>query len=237
MSESRAEQFLDLYCRMEELLEHKYGYESSSTNNVVIQFCQSRQGMRYRDQLNLCREIRNVLSHHADINGEAVVEPAEGLVSILQAVVSELETPPMVLDFATAAEDIVMTTPSRNALELMGIMEKRGFSHIPIWYYGRMAGVFSRSTVFSYQLAHPGFVLDKSTKVEQFADFYPLDKHMERYLFTTPDMSVWEAREAFRQVYKHKRLAVIFVTDSGNAEGTLLGMLTPWDVLGIDSVG
>ena len=234
---STADRFLDLYCRLEELLEHKYGYESSSTNNVIIQFIQSRQGSRYRDQLNICREIRNVLSHHSNIGGEPVVEPAGGLVAVLEEVIAELETPPTVMDYATKAENIVMTTPSRPVLELMRVMDKEGFSHIPIWYYGEMIGVFSRSTVFSYSLAHPDESLDAETKVEHFAEYYPIKCHMERFLFTTPEMTLWEAREAFRQVYKHKRLAVIFVTDSGTEKGTLLGMLTPWDVMGVDEIG
>ena len=234
---SSAVEFLDLYRQVEELLEAKYGYESSSNSNVIMQFIQSRQGARYKEQLNLCREVRNVLSHHANVGGEPVVEPAAGLLASLRDLIGELSAPPLAMDFATPAEKIVMTTPKRKVLPLMVTMQEKGFSHIPIWYFGEMVGVFSTSTVFAFTVANPGKTLDEDTLVQEFAEFYPLAAHTERYLFATPDMSYWEAKEAFTKVTKHKRLAAIFLTDTGKATGKLLGMLTPWDVLGLDEVG
>ena len=44
-----------------------------------------------------------------------------------------------------------------------------------------------------------------------------------------------EVRKRFEQVRgKNKRVAVIFITQDGRQDQPLLGMLTPWDVLGRD---
>ena len=227
-----AERFLDLYREIEELLEKRYARESSPGGNVILRFLQEKQGSRYREELNLCREIRNVLSHHSTIQGRPVVVPAPELLQVMERLIAELQEPPLALDYATPAEKIILTTPQQRVLRLMATMREKGYSHIPVRVKGKIQGVFSISSVFSYMLKYPAKPLSAETRVEEFSEFLPLDSHGERFLFAGPRLNYWEAREAFSQVRKNRRLAVIFLTSDGTKKGRLLGMLTPWDVLG-----
>lgn len=229
-----AEIFLDLYREIEELLERRYAKESRPSSNVIMQFIQEKQGARYREELNLCREIRNVLSHHSTIQGQPVVEPAEGLIRIMEKLVEELREPPMALEYGTPASEILLATPQQRVLKLMAVMKEKGYSHVPVREKDQIQGIFSISSIFLYTLRYPDRPLTEDTRVEEFEEFLPADRHGEEFLFADPTMTYWEAREAFYTVRKHRRLAVIFITSDGTKKGRLLGMLTPWDVLGLD---
>ncbi len=231
---SKAGRFLDLYRQIEELLERRYAKENRLTSNVFIRFTSEKQGARYREELNLCREIRNVLSHHAAIQGQPVVEPAEGLIRVMERLSEELQKPPLAMDYATPAEQIIQASPRHRVRKLMTTMSEKGFSHIPVREEGAIRGVFSVSSVFDYVRRYPDRGLTEDTRVADFAEFLPVENHGERFLFAGPELTYWEAREVFGQVYKHRRLAVIFLTEDGSKTGRLLGMLTPWDVLGLD---
>ena len=60
------EKFLELYKEMEGLLKEKYMGEATRSG-VVMKFINSLEGKRFREKLNTCREIRNILAHSPDI--------------------------------------------------------------------------------------------------------------------------------------------------------------------------
>ena len=71
-----AQEFLDLYKQMEALLDEKYGEAAGRRGNAVTRFINEPAGREYIDELDLCREVRNMLPHNPDMEGRPVVEPA-----------------------------------------------------------------------------------------------------------------------------------------------------------------
>lgn len=230
----RSEIFLNLYKTMEQILINKY-YENGENvkGSVVVRFMNDRDGRPFRDKLDLCREIRNLLAHHADVDGMSIVEPSQAIVDFLQGVVDFLQRPPLALDFATRWEDIVKANLNQKALSVMKRMEQRGFSHIPVFENGTMVGVFSISTVFSYIVANRSAALDDHTEIGDFYDMLPVERHKnEQFMFVGRETTVAEVRAAFEaKRERSRRLAIVFVTEHGDKNERLLGMLTPWDVL------
>ncbi len=230
----RSDMFLNLYKTMEQILTNKY-YNSGETvkGSVVVRFMNDRDGKPFRDKLDLCREIRNLLAHHADVGGESIVEPSQAIVDFLQSVVDYLQRPPLALDFSTRWENIVKANLTQKALSVMKRMEQRGFSHIPVFENGKMVGVFSISTVFSYMVENRNAVLDEQTEIADFYDILSIEKHKnERFMFVGRNATVSEVRAAFEaKRERSRRLAVVFITENGRKDSRLLGMLTPWDVL------
>lgn len=231
-----AQEFLDLYKQMEALLDEKYGEAAGRRGNAVTRFINEPAGREYRDELDLCREVRNLLTHNPDMDGRPVIEPAPALLQTLRDAIARLDAPPTVMQYATPASKLMVTDPNQKAYTIMEGMEKRGFSHIPIVVNRKFMGVFSVSTLFSYQLAYPQRKLNiKAALISDFSEFTAIDDHTcERFLFMTPDHTYWDAQKAFERgnSVKHKRLAAIFITSDGTATGKLLGMLTPWDIIG-----
>lgn len=235
-----AQEFLDLYKQMEALLDEKYGEALGQKGRAVTRFINEPAGREYRDELDLCREVRNLLTHNPDMGGHPVVEPAPALLETLRKAIRRLEAPPAAMNYATPISQMLVTDPSQHVYDVMERMERRGFSHIPIVSCNQVLGVFSISTLFSYQLAYPKRTLDfMRARISDLKEFTLMENHTsERFRFMTPEQTYWEAQEAFEEgsSLRQKRLAAIFITKTGDRRGRLLGMLTPWDVIGREKI-
>ena len=90
--EQRAERFLTLFRKLEGLLEKRYDGKRMSSGSVVMEYLHDPDSAPCRTDLDLCREIRNILSHNADGAGEPVVEPSESVLELLRGFGALVET-------------------------------------------------------------------------------------------------------------------------------------------------
>ena len=209
--ENRSMVFLDLYRQLEETLEQRFRESGRKYGSVVMDFMNDDEGASFREDLNVCREVRNLLSHHAAIHGQSVVEPSEALIGVLREVIEYVRRPQPAMDFATPRDKLMIAYLDQSALRVMREMQKRGFSHVPVFQHGEFMGVFSVSTVFSYVIDEVGHGMDKRTTIGD---------RFER-----------------KRGQHTKRLVAIFVTENGQFGERLLGMITPWDVIGQEQPG
>lgn len=229
---SRADDFLEKYKTLEEQLSEKFNYDEKS-GSPVMRFITDKEGKPFREKLNMCREVRNFLSHHAEIDGEPLVEPSEGMIRFLDEVNDYVCRPPLAISYSTLFADILKAGSRNKAITLMKKMQKQGFSHVPVIDNGVLTGVFSIGTFFSYALRHGMEALKDDMLIEDFMELLPPDKHeSERFVFLPRTATLFEAKNEFEnRAGRSKRLAVIFITDNGSISGRILGMLTPWDVV------
>ncbi|MBR1758163.1 MAG: CBS domain-containing protein [Lachnospiraceae bacterium] len=228
-----AQEFLNLYKELEEDLDRYFEAKGRRSQSPIYDYMNSKEGQVYKETLDVCREIRNLLSHHADVDGQSVVEPAAGLLEDLKEVINYVNHPPLAIDASTMVDRLLITDETRNVYDLMQIMDKRGFSHIPVVKSGRVTGVFSVSTIFAWQLANPEETLDMTKTVGDLVPYLSFSKHrIEQFGFAGRDLTVLEAREALEKKQRGKRVSAIFLTDNGEESGKLLAMVTPYDVIG-----
>ena len=226
----RNHEFLNLYKMIEDTLEERYERQGRRYSSVIMEFINSPEGETWREKMDMCREIRNLMTHTADIDGEAIVTPAAGVVDILREILEYVKKPPMAIEYATKAAQILKASPMDCVLPLMKAMQRRGFSHVPVMQGERIAGVFSVSTIFSDVLSG-GRRIDEKTRVKDFSHLLPIEDHtFEQFAFVSENTTLPEAQAAFDRREK-KRMAALFVTRGGGRDGSLLGMITPWDVL------
>lgn len=225
----RTHEFLNLYKMIEDTLEERYARQGRRYSSVIMEFINSPEGEPWREQMDMCREIRNLMTHTADVGGESVITPAAGVVEILRSILEYVKRPPMALDYATRAGQILKVSQMDFVLPVMKAMQRRGFSHVPVMQGERMKGVFSVSTIFSDAI--DGGQVDEKTRLKDFAHLLPVENHVfEQYAFVSEQATLPEAQAAFDRRDK-KRMAALFVTRGGLPDGQLLGMITPWDVL------
>jgi len=226
----RNHEFLNLYKMIEDTLEERYARQGRRYSSVIMEFIHSPEGEIWREKMDMCREIRNLMTHTADIGGEAVITPAEGVVEILREILEYVKKPPMAIDYATKAAQILKASPMDPVLPLMKAMQKRGFSHVPVMQGDKVSGVFSVGTIFS-DVVLRGRQIDEKTRVKDFEHLLPMEDHVfEQFAFISESATLPEAQAAFDRRDK-KRMAALFVTRGGEKDGLLLGMITPWDVL------
>lgn len=227
----RSDTFLSMFRVLEGLLTQKYQGCDRHSASVVMEYINDPESEPVRTALNTCREIRNLLTHNADEDGQPLVEPSQSALDSLYQVIRYVQKPQPALMYATPVERVLRAYPNDRALDVMRRMEKHGFSHVPVMDDVRMRGVFSVRTVFSYILT--GGRITEDTRVREFGDLLSMDGNRSgRYRILGVDASYLDVRSAFeRNAARNDRLAVVFLTDDGTSSGTLLGMLTPWDVL------
>ena len=217
---------------LEEELTRKYHCDEKS-GSPVVRFLSEKESKPYREKLNMCREIRNFLSHHSELDREPLVEPSVGIVRFLQEVTDYLQRPPLALSYATQFADILKASPKNKVITVMKKMQKSGFSHVPVLDGSVMIGIFSIGTFFSYALKNNLTALNDNMLIEDFQELLPPDRHEnERFLFLPPETTLFDVKNEFeKRSQRSKRLAVIFITDNGSIGGRIEGMLTPWDVV------
>lgn len=232
ISQSRAEIFLKLYRILEGELEKRYAGRRTGAS-VVMEYLRDEDSQPYRYALNVCREIRNLLSHNADEMGEPVVEPSETMLLALQEILDHVASPRYAVDYGTPCEKVFFAHPNDMAIDVMHRMAKMGYSHIPVMEKGRITGVFSAGSLFQFLEKQGLDALQEHARIEQLKDELNFEKHgAERYLFVPEETTIIQARALFEErKERNRRVSVIFVTKNGNSDEPLLAMLTPWDVL------
>ena len=229
------ETFLDLYRTLEEDLKEYYAGRKLKYSSPVYEYMNT-DGRRHYDEIDLCREIRNVLSHHPYFDGELPIVPGDKLIEALRKIVYEVENPLTAIKLSTPLEELVTATYDESVSALLFKMEKRGFSHVPvIGEHGGLEGVFSIGAVFEFVRSRPGIVLDSTVRLSDMKAFLPANVHRsEQYLFCAPNATLSEVKDMFRSTGpKQRRVAAVFVLKNEDRRSPLRGMITPWDLIKI----
>ncbi len=232
-----SEEFLDLYKNIEETLQLRYQSKANKrVGNPIMRFMDTPEGKRFKEELNLCREVRNLLSHHARFDGEDAVQPSQKLIDFLARLLRYLENPPNAATIATPLHALLRARKDDSLVSLLNRMEERGFSHVPVLEDNRLYGVLSVGTMFSYVKKNPDEPLGHDATVGRLWELLPVEQHInERFAFVSPDCPYESLRAYFNEGGpKKKRLAALFVTKNGQSDSALIGMMTPWDLLRVN---
>ena len=228
----RAEAFLLLYRQMEGILERRFAGRDYG-GNVVTAYLNDPDSEPVRSEIDLCRRIRNILSHNVEDSGEPVVEPSEGTLRRLEAIIEYVKRPVMAINYGTPAEKILFAHPNDLALNVMRHMVKNGYSHVPVAEQGRLVGVFSSGSLMLFAARRGFSEVRDELRIGDMKDAIGFgDKRSERFMFLPRTATLVEVRKAFemRRERDH-RLAVVFLTEDGTLRSPVCGLLTSWDVL------
>ena len=224
-----SEIFLQKYRVLEGLLEKRYESRRLSYS-VVIEYIKDVDSQPVRVDLDLLREIRNILSHNAGPGGEPVVEPSDEMLARLDEIIAYVKRPHRAADFGTPADRIYSAHPNDSVLRVMRGMSNNGYSHVPVREGETAVGVFNMRALFDY-LAEGG--LDAANDGLRICDLGEHIRFGSRYAFVSEDTSIVEVRWMFQKyTERNRRLSAVFVTENGDPGERLIRMLTPWDVLG-----
>lgn len=228
----RSEIFLQKYRVLEGLLEKRYEGRRLSSSSVVIEYIREDDSQPVRVDLDLLREIRNILSHNAGSGGQAVVEPSQEMIDRLDDIIAYVRRPRLAVHYGTPAERICSAHMNERVIHVMRSMQKNGYSHVPVEDRDGVAGVLSIKGVFDYIALNGAHSLDEDTRIADLRDHIRIDS---RYLFLPETASLNEVRNAFnRRRERNSRLSAVFITRTGRQQEKLMRMLTPWDVLSDD---
>lgn len=228
-----AELFLQKYRILEGLLEKRYDGHKMSSSSVVMEYIRDPDSDPVRVDLDLLREIRNILSHNADAKGQPVVQPSQEMLDRLDAIIAHVKRVRLAVDYGTPSEKILSAHPNDSVFSVMREMHKNGYSHVPVIRKGRLTGVFSVKCLFDYLAKNGLNSLYADARIADLGDELRVDGPAgARYMFVSKKTSIVTVRCAYeKHREKNKRLSMVFVTENGVADEPILCMISPWDVL------
>lgn len=229
----RAAAFLTLYRMFEGMLEKRYADHAMTTGSVVKEYLKDPDSEPLRAEIDLCREIRNILSHNTDSDGEAVVEPSEGVLERMREIIEHVSRPQMAVHYGTPADRILFAHPNDLALNVMRHMLKMGYSHVPVADKSGLVGVFSAGSLMVFAAKKGLSEVRDELRIGDMRDAIDFgDERSERYMFLREDATLLNVRDAFeKRRERNHRLAVVFLTRDGTRRTPVRAMLTAWDVL------
>lgn len=200
----------------------------AKTNSVI--------GEYEYDLLSFAR-LRNSIVHNPNKKSyDPIAEPHDKVLGQYEEIYYEVTQPDWALDIGTKKEDMLIAYLNDNLLDTMRAMNNRGISSVPVLDDGRFVGVFSENTVFRKLASQDDSLVNHAMSLRDIEEYIYLENHsVDKYIFLARATSAYEAEDAFEHAIQgDKRLMAIFITEHGKPSEYILGMLTAWDVVGLD---
>jgi len=181
------------------------------------------------------RHIRNCLTHTPKtLDDEYVFHVSNHVLGYLEQVVHQIVT--KAIDEGTRLEKIRSAKPEEFLYDILRLMDRLNYSNLPVLDdRGVVKYVVSNRAILS-ALAHSStndYDPNARYTVEDFKDFFGLDSCKDIYYeFMSKETYAYEAKMKFIGYNaEHKRCSLIFITQTGNKNEPLLGLVSPRDVL------
>ncbi len=231
---SKATQFIDLYRELEETAKTTLNIPDGAS--AVFNMANHPDFRYLKQELDYCREVRNLLTHRPKVAGSFGVEPSDEMIAMLEKVLKLLNNPPKAIEFAIPRDKLLTAKLTDLVLPVMRNMKAKNFSHVPIIKNDMVMGVFSESTIFDYLADHEIIEISKEATFNDYLPYIGLSEHRnETFAFVSRNALIGEIEELFQTTPQMKRLELMFVTETGKSTEKVMAMISPWDLMGIDS--
>ena len=156
-------------------------------------------------------------------------------VNLSREIIEYIENPPRAYSYCVKINDICFASDEELIFPYMQKMKEKVYTHIPILENGVVKGIFSENTLFG-ALIEDELVYEKEKttfSAPLIAKYSQIENHAsECFAFVKKDIYLEDVREIFQKNFEqNKRLAMVFITQSGRPEEKLLGIITPWDII------
>lgn len=206
-----------------------------SANEPIVKIIEGKPEFRFeKERLKFCREFRNLLVHGIKVNNEYVILPTDQMIELISKLIERVKNPPRGKDYAVTFDKVFSGALSDKVQSAMKTMKQYNYTHIPIMEQGKIIGVFSENTLFSYILDNEIVSIDKDTQFKDLEKYLALKSHeTETFYFMPWEVSINNVKKLFEDALaRMERIGMIFLTKNGSETEKPLGILTSWDILG-----
>ncbi len=236
-SYSNAEQFVQIYNQIDDYMRRRLGHDNndgSYSSRVRYLAKKDSSFKKYLDILISYGELRNAIVHDFGKDEYRIIaEPYSEEVERYRKIKEKVTEPALAFDeIALKAEVLFSLSPENKVSHVVSVMNKNNFNYAPIIVQGKLVGVFSPVTIFSYLAEHGEIKNTDQMMVRDLEKYTGLSSNpQERFLFVPKNTTVVDVENHFNQHHQQEqRLEVIFITEHGEADEELLGMITIWDL-------
>lgn len=227
------DKFLDLYRQLERIGRSNYFPDIPEGSPIITRLTTIPSLREFKEDVEYCRVVRNFLVHTPRVRDVYPVIPSDDMIKILEKCVSRVKSPIKAMDFSIRRENMFSAKLEDKVLYITNYMNRKGFTHIPVFEDNKLLGVFSDNVIYSYICDKGNLHIDDNTTLLEFINYLGLSFHLNEYFaFMKADATLYEVSDLFNIDSKSmKQLAVVFFTDTGRFDGNVKGMMTPYSLL------
>lgn len=145
------------------------------------------------------------------------------------------ENPLQVCHKMIEAKKVYTMTFEGSILDAIHEMRKNDYTHTPIVEQSHVAGVFSENTVFKSLCIELEGPIGEELKFKDIERHVCIQKTSPIYMFVKPEDLMSDVRDRFeREHKKNDRKDLILVTTTGDSSGEFRGLLTSYDLIGLE---
>ncbi len=230
---NRTEEFLDKYKQMETLVRNEYNLDN---NESVMNFLINNKDFKeIENELDLCRDTRNLLSHNPKINGEYAVYPSEEMIKLLDKVIQKVARPLKAANVMVKKSELCYMSMEDKVRDAMATMKENSYKHIPILEDGVLVGLFSAKTVLDIMVTEGADAFSSEITFDMIQKYISIENvTSNKFTFVGNSTLVSEIKDIFKEDIDNKeRINIIFVTQHGKRDEKLLGIITAWEIAAV----
>lgn len=230
---SQTDRFIQLYKKLEFEGRRIYFPDSKPNESIIGRLFTIPQLKPYKEDLDYCRVVRNFLTHNPKVGGVYPIIPSPEMLKLLEKCLLAITNPPKAINYSIPIDKIFTTTLDEKVSDVITIMNKFIYTHVPVTDNEKFIGIFSESTIYTYICRCGSAHINENTLIREFIDYLPPDEHINEYFaFIQKDALLHEVQDLFKYTLRrNKLLTVVYLTETGKRTEPILGMITPWDLL------
>lgn len=188
-------------------------------------------------RLMALRMARNALTHNPLLNGTPIISLNSGVVLFLDDLISCIQKLPTAANILIPIKDVFSCSFDDTISSIVDVMLKNVYSHVPVLdENGKVGGVFSESTLLEMGKARIGS--GEGTTIRDVSQFLPLERHTaDVFRFVPKNDPIAHLRHLCAEALERReRIGIIFVTEKGDVDDLLLGIITVWDIAAVSDI-
>ena len=177
------EKFRKLFVEFEFLTKKLINNKNVTVNNA-INILHNNHIFPYSkeaDFLHFCRLCRNRLSH---INYDyKYIIYTDAFIEKLENIIKQIKNPPSA--YSMSIKNITFANIDDNVHRIMNLMNKKNYTHIPIYEKNKLIRIFSETSIFNYLLKEENIKISCKTTFNDIRDYISLDNCNETIKFVS----------------------------------------------------
>lgn len=224
------EKFKDLFIEYEQLTKKKV------KNKVDLKMAQEELRKKRiepyyseYDFLDFCRFCRNREFHTKD--DSKYIKYTDEFINKFTHIINQIKNPPTAYEKST--KTIKSAQCSDSVRRIMEEMVKYNYTHIPVYDNNKLIGIFSENAIFNYLLNNNIVLIEQSTTFNEIRDCISLSNSNEIVKFISKKKLYNDVINEFIEEFKKgKKLSCFMITEDGNTDKKVIGIITSWDIIG-----
>jgi len=226
---TNSEIFLNDFNQFEKFLQEKYNNSNYMSYRDMIRNASYNNGIikRFKRELYLFGDLRNVLVHNTRINGKIIAEPIDEVMEKFETIVKEIQYPEKVTKFKKLVHQCSSDDKLSKALNFINDFK---ISQVPIVQDGKIVDVLNGNHIASW-LAKKENVVPSQVNIK---DVLVNADRSKNFAIISETISIYDAAEMYKKSFQQPPVNwyfdAIIITPNGKNSEQMTGIIVLKDI-------